>query len=94
MEYHHFKCTTSPITVVSGPEIMSKYVGSSEERLREIFDKPPDIYDFVREQETDHGDAISNAVRFNVLPSRSWLETRLRTQHFYFLLFSGATCNQ
>ncbi len=33
-----------PITIVSGPEIMDKFVGSSEKNLREIFDSPPEIY--------------------------------------------------
>ena len=33
-----------PVTVVSGPEVMDKFVGSSEKNLREIFDNPPDIY--------------------------------------------------
>jgi len=33
-----------PITIVSGPEILDKFVGSSEQNLREIFDKPPDLY--------------------------------------------------
>jgi ATP-dependent 26S proteasome regulatory subunit len=48
-----------PITVVSGPEIMDKFVGSSEKNLREIFDNPPDIYDFVRSGQADGGDAIA-----------------------------------
>ena len=52
-----------PITVVSGPEIMDKFVGSSEMKLREIFDKPPDIYEYFRSQEADNGDAIAKAVR-------------------------------
>jgi SpoVK/Ycf46/Vps4 family AAA+-type ATPase len=34
-----------PVTVVSGPELMDKYVGSSEKNLREVFDNPPDVYD-------------------------------------------------
>jgi SpoVK/Ycf46/Vps4 family AAA+-type ATPase len=29
---------------VSGPEILDKFVGSSEKNLREIFDNPPDLY--------------------------------------------------
>jgi ATP-dependent 26S proteasome regulatory subunit len=33
-----------PITIISGPEIMDKFVGSSEKNLRNIFDNPPDIY--------------------------------------------------
>ena len=33
-----------PITIVSGPEILDKFVGSSEQNLREIFDQPPDLY--------------------------------------------------
>lgn len=42
---------------------MDKFVGSSEMKLREIFDKPPDIYEFFRSQEADNGDAIAKAVR-------------------------------
>eukprot|EP00578_Thalassiosira_sp_NH16_P023122 CAMPEP_0181089218 /NCGR_PEP_ID=MMETSP1071-20121207/7187_1 /TAXON_ID=35127 /ORGANISM="Thalassiosira sp., Strain NH16" /LENGTH=685 /DNA_ID=CAMNT_0023171155 /DNA_START=174 /DNA_END=2231 /DNA_ORIENTATION=+ len=33
-----------PITIVSGPEILDKFVGSSEKNLREVFDNPPEIY--------------------------------------------------
>ena len=33
-----------PITVVSGPEVLDKFVGSSEKNLRDIFDNPPDLY--------------------------------------------------
>ena len=33
-----------PITIVSGPEILDKFVGSSEKNLREVFDNPPDLY--------------------------------------------------
>jgi len=33
-----------PITVVSGPEILDKFVGSSEKNLREVFDNPPELY--------------------------------------------------
>lgn len=33
-----------PITIVSGPEILDKFVGSSEKNLREIFDNPPELY--------------------------------------------------
>ncbi|KAL7575275.1 hypothetical protein ACA910_001800 [Epithemia clementina (nom. ined.)] len=50
-----------PVTVVSGPEIMDKFVGSSEKNLREIFDNPPDIYDFVRLGEADGGAAMAQA---------------------------------
>lgn len=50
----------SPITIVSGPEIMDKFVGSSEQKLREIFDNPPDIYEQFRKM--DCGEAISRAV--------------------------------
>lgn len=57
-----YKC--SPITVVSGPEIMDKFVGSSEMKLREIFDNPPDIYEAFQTQ--DDGDAIAKAVSRNV----------------------------
>jgi len=50
-----------PITVVNGPEILDKFVGSSEANLREIFDNPPDIYEHFRRNETDGGDAMSRA---------------------------------
>ena len=30
-----------PITVVNGPEVLDKFVGSSEQNLRDIFDNPP-----------------------------------------------------
>jgi ATP-dependent 26S proteasome regulatory subunit len=50
-----------PITVVSGPEIMDKFVGSSEKNLREIFDSPPDIYDKYRIGEKDGGEAVARA---------------------------------
>jgi len=32
-----------PMTVVAGPEIMQKFVGSSEETIRAIFDSPPPV---------------------------------------------------
>jgi SpoVK/Ycf46/Vps4 family AAA+-type ATPase len=50
-----------PITVVSGPEILDKFVGSSEKNLRDIFDNPPDIYDQFRLNEEDGGESIANA---------------------------------
>lgn len=33
-----------PITIVSGPEILDKFVGSSEKNLRDVFDNPPELY--------------------------------------------------
>eukprot|EP00977_Amphora_coffeiformis_P000155 scaffold48_cov161-Amphora_coffeaeformis.AAC.3 len=50
-----------PITVVSGPEVLDKFVGSSEKNLRAIFDSPPDIYDFFRIGEADNGDGLAQA---------------------------------
>jgi len=51
-----------PITVVSGPEIMDKFVGSSEKNLRAVFDNPPDIYDFYRSAHTEEeADAVARA---------------------------------
>lgn len=50
-----------PITVVSGPEIMDKFVGSSEKNLRDIFDSPPDIYDRFRIGEKDGGESLASA---------------------------------
>jgi len=37
-----------PLTVVSGPQLMDKFVGSSEKNLRELFDNPPPVYDPYR----------------------------------------------
>mmetsp|Transcript_18835 Transcript_18835/g.28642 ORF Transcript_18835/g.28642 Transcript_18835/m.28642 type:complete len:604 (-) Transcript_18835:29-1840(-) len=51
-----------PVTVVSGPEIMDKFVGSSEANLREIFDNPPEIYDNFRIGTKDNGAALSKTV--------------------------------
>lgn len=45
-----------PITIVSGPEIMDKFVGSSEKNLREIFDNPPELY---FEFKKNYGDALA-----------------------------------
>ncbi|EEC51674.1 predicted protein [Phaeodactylum tricornutum CCAP 1055/1] len=50
-----------PITVVSGPEVMDKFVGSSEKNLREVFDNPPDIYDYFRIRESDGGESVERA---------------------------------
>ncbi len=50
-----------PLTVVSGPEIMDRFVGSSEANLREIFDSPPEIYDNYRIGTKDNGAAIEKA---------------------------------
>ena len=44
-----------PITIVSGPEIMDKFVGSSEKNLREIFDNPPEVY---FEYKKNYGEAL------------------------------------
>ncbi|KAI2490026.1 AAA-family ATPase [Fragilaria crotonensis] len=32
-----------PVTVVSGPELMDKFVGSSEQNVRKVFDSPPNL---------------------------------------------------
>lgn len=40
-----------PITIVAGPEIMDKFVGSSEKALRELFDNPPEIFDSYQIEE-------------------------------------------
>lgn len=37
-----------PLTVVSGPQLMDKFVGSSEKNLRELFDNPSPVYDPYR----------------------------------------------
>ena len=50
-----------PITVVSGPEVLDKFVGSSEKNLRAVFDSPPDIYDFFRIGEPNNGDDLAQA---------------------------------
>lgn len=33
-----------PVTMVAGPELMDKYVGSSEKNLRNLLDNPPAVY--------------------------------------------------
>lgn len=38
---------------------MDKFVGSSEKKVRNIFDEPPDIYDHIRIHEADDGKALS-----------------------------------
>jgi len=48
-----------PVTVVSGPELMDKFVGSSEQNVRRVFDEPPPIYDHIRVHERDDGKALS-----------------------------------
>lgn len=48
-----------PVTVVSGPELMDKFVGSSEQNVRKIFDDPPPIFDHVKVHEVDDGKALS-----------------------------------
>ncbi len=48
-----------PVTVVSGPEIMDRFVGSSEKNLRTIFDNPPDIYDKYRIGTKDNGVSLA-----------------------------------
>ena len=50
-----------PVTVVSGPEIMDRFVGSSEANLREIFDSPPPIRDAYRVQYPDMGAALEKS---------------------------------
>lgn len=50
-----------PITVISGPEIMDKFVGSSEANLREVFDNPPDIHENYKERQEDGGETLSKA---------------------------------
>lgn len=35
--------TSRPPTVVSGPEILERFVGSSEANIRALFDYPPDV---------------------------------------------------
>ena len=46
---------------MSGPEIMDRFVGSSEANLREIFDNPPEIYDTYRIGTKDNGAAVQKA---------------------------------
>eukprot|EP00545_Synedropsis_sp_CCMP1620_P011395 CAMPEP_0119023372 /NCGR_PEP_ID=MMETSP1176-20130426/29840_1 /TAXON_ID=265551 /ORGANISM="Synedropsis recta cf, Strain CCMP1620" /LENGTH=621 /DNA_ID=CAMNT_0006978445 /DNA_START=51 /DNA_END=1916 /DNA_ORIENTATION=+ len=48
-----------PVTVVSGPELMDKFVGSSEQNVRKVFDAPPPIFDHIRMHEPDDGKALS-----------------------------------
>ena len=50
---------------MSGPEVLDKFVGSSEKNLRDIFDNPPDIYPRFRTgadgEINDEDDALSSA---------------------------------
>lgn len=48
-----------PVTVISGPELMDKFVGSSEQNVRRVFDDPPPIYDHILVHESDDGIALS-----------------------------------
>jgi hypothetical protein len=45
---------------------MDKFVGSSEMKLREVFDNPPAIYDSLLQR--DDGEAISKVVRAFIMP--------------------------
>ena len=49
-----------PITVISGPEILDKFVGSSEKNLRNVFDNPPDIYPKYRSNKSRRHDNNSD----------------------------------
>jgi SpoVK/Ycf46/Vps4 family AAA+-type ATPase len=40
---------------------MDKFVGSSEKNLRQVFDNPPEIYDFFRIGESDGGELVSKS---------------------------------
>lgn len=42
-----------PVTVVSGPEIMDKFVGSSEKNLRALFDEPPPLRETTGDARVD-----------------------------------------
>ena len=48
-----------PITIVSGPELMDKFVGSSEANLRAVFDNPPDIHQHFKDASADNGESIA-----------------------------------
>ena len=50
-----------PITIVSGPEIMDKFVGSSEANLREVFDNPPALYPKYLTSDENHNEIYSKA---------------------------------
>jgi SpoVK/Ycf46/Vps4 family AAA+-type ATPase len=50
-----------PPTVISGPEVMDRFVGSSEANIRKIFDDPPEIYDSYRLNTPDNGKALEKA---------------------------------
>ena len=49
------------VSTLTGPEIMDRFVGSSEANLREIFDHPPEIYDTFRIGTKDNGAALEKA---------------------------------
>ena len=58
-----------PITIVSGPEIMDKFVGSSEKNLREIFDSPPEIH---YEYKKNYGDEMSKQALHVIVLDGEW----------------------
>ena len=70
-----------PITIVSGPEIMDKFVGSSEKNLRDLFDNPPEIY---HEYKKNYGEALSKqALHVIVLDGKTtFLDWMDRISHF------------
>lgn len=51
---------TRPITVISGPEIMEKYIGSSEANIRNIFDLPPDLYPNIQNKFSNNPMVLSS----------------------------------
>mmetsp|Transcript_27565 Transcript_27565/g.75015 ORF Transcript_27565/g.75015 Transcript_27565/m.75015 type:complete len:485 (+) Transcript_27565:795-2249(+) len=56
-----------PPTIVSGPEIMDKYVGSSEAQLRNLFTDPPRVKHRVGDAEDDMMFAEANELHVIVL---------------------------
>ena len=55
------------VTVVSGPEIMDKYVGSSEAQLRELFTNPPKVEPRVGDAPDVHMVAEANELHVILL---------------------------
>eukprot|EP00591_Stephanopyxis_turris_P002257 CAMPEP_0195507934 /NCGR_PEP_ID=MMETSP0794_2-20130614/1273_1 /TAXON_ID=515487 /ORGANISM="Stephanopyxis turris, Strain CCMP 815" /LENGTH=761 /DNA_ID=CAMNT_0040634769 /DNA_START=391 /DNA_END=2676 /DNA_ORIENTATION=+ len=59
-----------PITIVSGPEIMDKFVGASEANLRAVFDHPPNVYPHFQQpghEEDDQSPIAKSALHVIVL---------------------------
>jgi hypothetical protein len=60
MLMYSFIFKSRPITMVAGPEILEKYIGSSERNLRQIFDHPPRVYDAIQTSQSFYSQALED----------------------------------